>query len=175
MHRSSDGQGDLPVARSPELRCVVSLAPSVCSSRPRATFVGFPVPRARLACLPDPRARRGRLHGLVAVLLTAACAVLAGARSYAAIGQWARHAPQETLARLGSHPRGPLGVRRAASPSTVRRVLVGVCPGGLAGLLGHSPSGTEPVAVDGRSARGPRTDPAPAAHLLPAVTAAGPT
>ncbi|MEV6683233.1 ISAs1 family transposase [Streptomyces erythrochromogenes] len=99
----------------------------------------------------------------------------AGARSFAAIGQWARHAPQDTLARLGFHPRGLLGVRRPASPSTVRRVLVGVCPGGLADLLGQGPSGTESVAVDGKSARGSRTDTAPAAHLLSAVTAAGRT
>ncbi|WP_405808843.1 transposase family protein [Streptomyces sp. NBC_01520] len=56
---------------------------------------------ARLASLPDPRARRGRRHSLASVLLTAACAVLAGARSYIAIGQWARHAPQDTLSRLG--------------------------------------------------------------------------
>ncbi|MFJ7209871.1 transposase family protein [Streptomyces sp. NPDC098789] len=86
----------------------------------------LPGAAARLAALPDPRARRGRLHSLVSVLLTAACAVLAGARSYAAIGQWTRHAPQNTLARLGFHPRSPLGVRRAASPSTVRQVAVGV-------------------------------------------------
>ncbi|MFG3002309.1 ISAs1 family transposase, partial [Streptomyces sp. NPDC048340] len=109
------------------------------------------------------------------MLLTAACAVLAGARSYVAIGQWARHAPQDTLSHLGFHPRGPLGVRRPASPSTVRRVLIQVCPGGLADLLGHNPAGTESVAVDGKSARGSRADNGPAAHLLSAVTAAGRT
>ncbi|MFK0296799.1 hypothetical protein ACIQU6_43765 [Streptomyces sp. NPDC090442] len=38
----------------------------------------------------------------VAVLLLAACAVAAGAGSYAAIGQWARSARQRTLARLGA-------------------------------------------------------------------------
>ncbi|MEU9002207.1 ISAs1 family transposase [Streptomyces sp. NPDC048551] len=128
---------------------------------------------ARLAVLPDPRYRRGRRHTLTSVLLTAACAVLSGARSYLAIGQWARHAPQDTLARLGFRARGPLGVRRPASLSTVRRVLVGVCPGGLADLLGHGPTGTPAVAVDGKSARGSRTDTAPAAHLLSAVTADG--
>ncbi|WP_328623202.1 ISAs1 family transposase [Streptomyces sp. NBC_00354] len=135
----------------------------------------LPGTAARLASLPDPRARRGRRHSLPSVLLTAACAVLAGARSYFAIGQWARHAPQDTLSRLGFHPRGPLGVRRAASVSTVRRVLVRVCSGGLADLLGHGPDGTESVAVDGKSARGSRTDVAPAAHLLSAVTATGRT
>ncbi|MET8414054.1 ISAs1 family transposase [Streptomyces sp. NPDC005195] len=129
----------------------------------------------RLAVLPDPRGRRGRRHGLASVLLAAACAVLAGARSYVAIGQWARHAPQDTLARLGFRARGPLGMRVPASPSTVRRVLALVCPGGLADLLGHDPAATESVAVDGKSARGSRTDTAPAAHLLSAVTAAGRT
>lgn len=99
----------------------------------------------------------------------------AGACSYLAIGQWARHAPQDTLARLGFHARGPIGVRLPASPSTVRRVLVLVCPGGLADLLGHGPAGTESVAVDGKTARGSRTDTGPAAHLLSAVTAAGRT
>lgn len=42
----------------------------------------------RLRGLPDPRHRRGRRHPFVSVLLVAASAVLAGARSYAAIGQW---------------------------------------------------------------------------------------
>ncbi|MEU6819349.1 transposase family protein [Streptomyces atriruber] len=53
----------------------------------------------RLASLVDPRARRGRRHSLTTVLLTCCCAVLAGARSIRAIGQWASNAPQETLAR----------------------------------------------------------------------------
>lgn len=76
---------------------------------------------------------------------------------------------------MGFHAPGPLGVRLPASLSTVRRVLVLVCPGGLADLLGHGPAGTDSVAVDGKSARGARTGTAPAAHLLSAVTAAGRT
>lgn len=83
---------------------------------------------ARLTALPDPRDRRGRRYPLVSVLLTAACAVLTGARSYFAIGQWARHAPQDALARLGFRACGPLGVRRAPSPSTLRRVLILCAP-----------------------------------------------
>lgn len=67
------------------------------------------------------------------------------------------------------------GLRQAASVSTVRRVLVGVCPGGLADLLGHSVAGAESVAVDGKTAGGSRTDVAPAAHLLSAVTTSGRT
>ncbi|MET9465444.1 transposase family protein [Streptomyces sp. NPDC006544] len=77
---------------------------------------------ARLSALPDPRHRRGGRHTLASVLLTAACAVLAGARSQLAIGQWARHAPQDTLGRLGFHARGPLGVcaGRPRPPPCVR-------------------------------------------------------
>ncbi|MFI5979234.1 ISAs1 family transposase, partial [Streptomyces sp. NPDC051452] len=41
--------------------------------------------------------------------------------------------------------------------------------------LGHAPAGTESISVDGKSARGSRTDTGPAAHLLSAVTAAGRT
>ncbi|HZF87705.1 MAG TPA: hypothetical protein VE614_04740 [Streptomyces sp.] len=58
--------------------------------------------------------------GSVSVLLTACCAVLAGAHSYQAVGQGARHAPSDVLARLGVRPAGPLGVRRAPSSSTIR-------------------------------------------------------
>ncbi|GGK10405.1 hypothetical protein GCM10011583_48170 [Streptomyces camponoticapitis] len=129
----------------------------------------------RLAVLRDPRHRRGRRHSLVAVVLTACCAVLAGARSYLAVGQWARHAPQDTLARLGVRAVGPLGVRRAASGSTIRRILAVVCPGGLADLLGCDPAGAAHLAVDGKCARGSRTACAPAAHLLSAVLPGGRT
>ncbi|WP_328624550.1 ISAs1 family transposase [Streptomyces sp. NBC_00353] len=127
----------------------------------------------RLVRLPDPRHRRGVRHPFVAVLLIAASAVAAGARSYTAIGQWARSAPQQTLARCGARFLTSLNVRIAPSRSTIRRIVSVVCPGGLADLMGEAPVGARSVAVDGKSARGSRTDAAPAAHLLSAVTAAG--
>ncbi|MGW1530420.1 transposase family protein [Streptomyces sp. NPDC002159] len=69
----------------------------------------------RLGVLRDPRDRRGRRHALVAVLLTACCAVLAGACSYLAIGQWAAmrrrtpwpasaYVPQARWACAAHHP-----------------------------------------------------------------------
>lgn len=42
-----------------------------------------------LAQVPDPRRRRGRRHTLVGVLAVGLAAVVAGSRSFAAIGQWA--------------------------------------------------------------------------------------
>ncbi|MEV6683597.1 transposase family protein [Streptomyces erythrochromogenes] len=65
----------------------------------------------RLRLLPDPRRHRGLRHPFVAVLLVAAAAVVAGARSYAAIGQWAANAPQHALVRLGARVAGGMGVR----------------------------------------------------------------
>jgi DDE_Tnp_1-associated len=49
-----------------------------------------------LAAVPDPRARRGVRHRLAVILGLALCAVLAGARSFTAIAEWAVHADQAT-------------------------------------------------------------------------------
>jgi DDE_Tnp_1-associated len=46
-----------------------------------------------LAQVPDPRDQRGRRYSLVPVLAMAVWAVLAGARSYALIAEWAADAP----------------------------------------------------------------------------------
>jgi hypothetical protein len=129
----------------------------------------------RLRVLPDPRRWRGVRHPFVAVLLVAASAVVAGARSYAAIGQWSTSAPQHTLARLGARAVGVLSVRVPPSAATIRRVLGRVCPGGLADLTGADPTGAQSVAVDGKAARGSRHDQTPAAHLLAAMTDQGRT
>jgi len=43
---------------------------------------------------PDPRARRRMRHQLSVILDLAACAVLAGARSFTAIAEWAADADQ---------------------------------------------------------------------------------
>ncbi|WP_308303843.1 ISAs1 family transposase [Streptomyces sp. CB02959] len=61
----------------------------------------------RLPLLPDPRRRRAVGHPCVAVLLVAASAVVSGARSYTAVGQWSANAPQHALADLtGADPAG---------------------------------------------------------------------
>ncbi|MGA5702035.1 ISAs1 family transposase [Peterkaempfera bronchialis] len=129
----------------------------------------------RLRLLPDPRRRRGVRHPFVAVLLVAGSAVVTGARSYAAIGQWSANAPQHTLARLGARVVGALGVRVAPSAATIRRVIGLACPGGLADLTGADPAGSDAVAVDGKAARGSRHGTTGAAHLLAAMTGDGRT
>jgi DDE_Tnp_1-associated len=54
-----------------------------------------------LAAVPDPRARRGVRHRLAVILGLALCAVLAGARSFTAIAEWAADADQATRDALG--------------------------------------------------------------------------
>ena len=65
-----------------------------------------------LSAVPDPRRRRGRRHSLQSILLLALGAVLAGARSYAAIADWAAVAEQ-AVAVCGRPPHA----------STFRRLL----------------------------------------------------
>lgn len=139
-------------------------------SRQHRVIVDLP---SRLATLPDPRDRRGRRHPFVSVLLVACSAVMCGARSFTAIGQWARNAPQDTLERLGARTVSVFAVRVAPSTATIRRIINRVCPGGLADLLGCDPSGADTLAVDGKSARGSRHGDTPAAHLLAAITGEG--
>jgi len=68
-----------------------------------------PIPAARsqylpglLIQIPDPRRRRGRRHPLVGLLAVGIAAVIAGSKSFAAIGQWAADAGPEVLAALGA-------------------------------------------------------------------------
>lgn len=54
-----------------------------------------------LAEIPDPRSRHGRQHSLSAVLGLVCCAIMCGARSYAAIAQWAVDHDIAFMHRLG--------------------------------------------------------------------------
>lgn len=77
----------------------------------------------RLAEVPDPRDPRGVRHALAVVLSLTACAVLAGATSLLAVGEWIADAPANVLDRLGVRS-DPLQPRRALpSETTVRRLL----------------------------------------------------
>ena len=74
-----------------------------------------------LAQITDPRHRRGRRHALGAVLAVAVAAVLAGASSLVAIGEWASDAPCQVLAALGGAPSPP--DRRLAAARGGHRLL----------------------------------------------------
>jgi hypothetical protein len=73
--------------------------------------------------VPDPRKLQGIRHKKMTVLAIAVCAILCGARGFAAISEWGKNASQKTLARLGC--RRDKTTKRYIAPSepTVRRVL----------------------------------------------------
>ena len=79
-----------------------------------------------LAAVPDPRDRRGCRHSLQSVLFLALSAVLAGARSYAAIADWA--AVAEPAVRVCADPPHARTFRRLLSrldPVALQAVLTG--------------------------------------------------
>ncbi|WP_318280422.1 transposase family protein [Streptomyces griseoloalbus] len=76
--------------------------------------------------MPDPRARRGIRHPWAALLTAAAAAVLAGAASITAIGEWVADAPQRVLALLGFQPDPLTGLIRPPHATTIRLVLAAV-------------------------------------------------
>ena len=68
----------------------------------RASLAGqCPSLAGHLAQVPDPRDPRGVRHTLTSLLLATAAAVLAGARSFTEIGEWAADAPARVLGALG--------------------------------------------------------------------------
>lgn len=152
---------------------------TVLSARTGPTHPGEePVPDAdllvALRAVPDPRHRRGRRHRLVTVLAVSVAAVLAGARSYVAIAEWAHDLPVSARVRLG------IG-RGAPCESTIRRILQSVDLDALDTVLSAwlaarlpAPPVRRPgsiarvVAVDGKTARGARRPDGPAVHLLAA-------
>jgi hypothetical protein len=134
-----------------------------------------------LATITDPRRRRGRRHALGAVLAVAVCAVLAGARSLTAIGEWAQDAPSLVLAALGVR-RDPLtGAWRPPTEATVRRVLARIDPDALDQAISRWLAAQQPppptsrpprrraVVVDGKTLRGSGNHGHGQVHLLAAM------
>jgi len=127
---------------------------------------------AYLAAIDDPRSRAGRRHPLVAVLLIAAAAVLAGARSIAAIAEWAADTPQSIRAALGTR-RDPFAGRWVVpTETTIRRTLARLDAEALAAAIGawladrDRPSRRRAVAVDGKTLRGAQDTQGRQVHLL---------
>src|SRR6201987_344076 len=135
-----------------------------------------PIPAARchylldlLAQVPDPRKRRGRRHALAGLLAVGIAAVIAGSRSFAAIGHWAAAAGPEVLAVLGAD-RGPAG------GSTFRRAFAMISPDVLDRVLGawlHTRAvragGRLVIAAGGKAVRGAKDKDGKAPHLVAAL------
>ncbi|MGK5449784.1 ISAs1 family transposase [Streptomyces radiopugnans] len=128
-----------------------------------------------LRSVPDPRDPRGLRYPLAALLSAACSAVLAGARSLAAIGEWITDAPPWALRALG-FPADPLTRRiPVPDPGTVRRLLGRLDGDALDQAVGAflrsrtRPPGRTVIAVDGKTVRGSRTPDRPAVALIAAM------
>jgi predicted transposase YbfD/YdcC len=139
---------------------------------------GCPGLREFLSAVPDPRDPRGVRHLLASVLLASVAAVLAGARSLAAIGEWIADAPPGVLAALGVRFDPLAGRFRPPDEATIRRVLESVDAGQFDAAVtswlasaGGATGRRRAVAVDGKALRGTRHSAAggQAAHLLAAA------
>lgn len=148
----------------------VSSSPIAVLSRQLAPL-GEVAPQARVGLLevlesvPDPRKKRGVRHRFAAILFVSVCAVVSGARSFAAIAEWAADAVEDTLCGMG------IG---APNASTIRRALSALSGDGfdtaiggfLAGRLAAARTKTakakagerarRAIAVDGKALRGSR-------------------
>src|SRR5215204_3242595 len=82
-----------------------------------------------LAQVPDPRSRRGVRYPFAAILAAAVCAMLGGAGSFVAIGEWVADLPEQARARLGLTGRIP-------GPVTIWRVLINVDTTALEAAVG---------------------------------------
>jgi hypothetical protein len=144
----------------------VSSSPIAALSRQLAPL-GEVTPQARggllevLESVPDPRKRRGVRHRFSGILFVSVCAVVSGARSFAAIAEWAADAVEGTLRGMG------IG---APNASTVRRALSALSGDGFDTAIGAWLSGRvkaarvgasdkrrrRAIAVDGKALRGSR-------------------
>lgn len=122
-----------------------------------------------LCGIPDPRLRRGVRYSVQSVLATAICAVLAGARSFTAMGEWAAEQSKETLQRLGSK------WGRPPSERTYRRVFGSIDVGELDRRTGSWVAEQQRLqtgaglALDGKTVRGSGDGGKSALHLLSAI------
>ena len=120
--------------------------------------------------VPDPRARRGVRHQFAVILAVALTAVLAGARSFTAIGEWVGDADACVLSKLG------IAAARRPCEATIRRALgrvdgerldsvLGAWMRARVGVLG----GRRVIAIDGKTVRGARAGGQVAPHLVAAL------
>jgi predicted transposase YbfD/YdcC len=125
--------------------------------------------------VPDPRAKRGVRHRFSAILFISVCAILTGAKSFAAIAEWAADRVEDTLAGVG--------IATAPDASTIRRALTAFTGDGfdtaigawLAERVAATRTGTRrrgertAIAVDGKALRGSRSGAGRARMVMAAV------
>jgi predicted transposase YbfD/YdcC len=116
-----------------------------------------------LSSVPDPRKPRGVRYGLAGILVLAICAVLAGAKSFAEIAEWA--------ADTGRKPLSAAGIK-VPHVTTIQRVLARVDGDAFDTALGAWVGAqVKPavIALDGKEVRGAKNGGGSRVHLMAAV------
>src|SRR5665647_1832375 len=118
----------------------------------------------------DPRARRGVRHRFAGLLAVALVAVLAGSRSFTAIGEWVADAEAGVLVTLG------IAAGRRPCEATIRRAFARLDADRLDAVLGAwmrtrvgVAGGRRVIAIDGKTVRGARAAGNLAPHLVAAL------
>lgn len=121
-----------------------------------------------LAMVPDPRDPRGVRYPLAGVLAVAVCAVLTGARSFVAIGEWALDLSKDQLDQFG--------LEHAPVESTMRKLFARLDAAALdrqvavlAWTRTRDIGGRRVIAIDGKTVRGARSRTTTAPHLIAAL------
>jgi len=133
---------------------------------------------AYLAAVPDPRSHRGRRHPLTAILGLVCCAIMCGAKSYAAIAQWGHDQDLALMHQLGFTRTPPKlgGIRKvliALNPNTFEGALTRWAESILGGAAATKLAPPEAFALDGKTARGSFDGLEKAVHLLSLVAHQG--
>ncbi|HEX8959955.1 MAG TPA: ISAs1 family transposase [Geobacteraceae bacterium] len=126
-----------------------------------------------LSRVPDPRMKRGVRHRMLSVLTVAVCAVLSGAKSYAAVGEWAQRSDQQMRKRMGCRFHKHKELFIAPSEPTLRRAIQQVDAAAVDNainnwLLQQTISGDDALAIDGKTSRGSTNRQGNKTHLLSA-------
>jgi hypothetical protein len=109
--------------------------------------------------LPDIRKAKGKRHRLKSMMMISICAVISGARSYAAIGECAARCTQSQLKRLGARYDYSKKLFIAPSESTLRRSIQSSDAVAVDGNVGDWVASvlkntTSAIALDGKVVKG---------------------
>jgi hypothetical protein len=120
----------------------------------------------------DPRKRRGIRHNAASILAVATCAVLSGARSFSAIGEWASDLSQDMLRRLDCwyHPEKLIYI--PPSEPTIRRQMQNVNANEFDCEINkwlEKQADEDVIAVDGKTLKGAKDVEGNQVHLMSAI------
>lgn len=125
-----------------------------------------------LRTIPDSRMPRGKRHKKISILAISICAIICGARSFAAIAQWGQECSQNMLKRLMCRYNKKTRLYEPPSEPTIRRFLQTIDAQAVDGAITawslYSMSWDSPVAVDGKTLKGARDHNGRQVHLLAA-------